>query len=734
MHALTLHGCTPEPLMNYLKALGVFRLVSEQCDTAARLNWVNGTATLHSKLDRESLIRFFVDTYCPTPILAPWNGGSGFYGGGSAPVTAIAQASASRLALFQRTIAAVQQIVPSSKPKDDDKQQLLAACRAVLPDEVVVWLDTCFVLGEDGPRYFPLLGTGGNDGRLDFTNNFMQRLEEVLCFDEGGAAPQNSIRWLTSSVFADELVSLQDSAIGQFSPGSIGGANAVQGRFEAGAQVNPWDYVLMLEGTLLFAGAIARRMGTASAQKAVFPFSVESIAVGYGSAIAGEETSEGSRAEVWLPLWDQPSSYPEIRLLFAEGRAQLGRRQARNSLEFALAANLLGVSRGISSFSRYGFLKRNGLAFLAAPLGRVTVQSNPEARLLEDPELRDWIDRLRRATSDKERTPQRYQAALRNIDRAIFEFTGSSSLSQEQSTALVRVLQALGAAEQTLSRGLRFAKDKGLRPLQQLPLDWLQQANDGSREFRLAAALASLRGAGKRREQSVLPVRAYMEEVEFKGLWANWSPGSCSCVWGQRSLAGNLAALFSRRQLEAFQGDSAGDGVPLDSAVFAPLADVIAFIKGETDDEKLALLLWGLIALDWTSPVSSSQRMPHVPFVGDVPMEFGVPRLLVHPVRLRHQATGWEWDSNIPPSTPDPAVFHELASGRKTAINDAVTRAARRLKSGGYVIIGYRNRQASGKPLQIQSACSPDRLLAAMLFPLSQIDLTRIANAVLFHS
>ena len=33
---LFLSGCTPEPLMGYLKALGVFRLVSEQADPNCR--------------------------------------------------------------------------------------------------------------------------------------------------------------------------------------------------------------------------------------------------------------------------------------------------------------------------------------------------------------------------------------------------------------------------------------------------------------------------------------------------------------------------------------------------------------------------------------------------------------------------------------------------------------------------------------------------------------------------
>ena len=34
-----LKGCTPEPLMNYLKALGILRLVAEQRDPNAQGCW-----------------------------------------------------------------------------------------------------------------------------------------------------------------------------------------------------------------------------------------------------------------------------------------------------------------------------------------------------------------------------------------------------------------------------------------------------------------------------------------------------------------------------------------------------------------------------------------------------------------------------------------------------------------------------------------------------------------------
>src|SRR5258708_35131615 len=77
-HPLPLPGCTPEPLMNYLKALGVLRLVSEQADSRARVQWTDGVFTLSSTLDAEALVRFFAEKYRPTPVLSPWNGDGGF--------------------------------------------------------------------------------------------------------------------------------------------------------------------------------------------------------------------------------------------------------------------------------------------------------------------------------------------------------------------------------------------------------------------------------------------------------------------------------------------------------------------------------------------------------------------------------------------------------------------------------------------------------------------------------
>ena len=720
--------------MSYLKALGVFRLVAEQADPDARLSWAGGCAVIASRLSSAGVCEFFLEQYRPTPILAPWNGGSGFYGGGAEPLEAIEKAKSPRFELYRDTIKAVKRFAPETKPTDEDKKALLTKCRSELSDEIVPWLDVCFVMGEEKASFFPLLGTGGNDGRLDFTNNFMQRLAEVLPLAANGKCPDESAGWLSSALFGNELVSLGKSAIGQFNPGGIGGANGVQGKFEADSRVNPWDYTLMIEGALLFAGAAARRLGAAASMRAVFPFSVESVAVGYGSATASEETTDGSRAELWLPLWNSAATLPEIRQLFAEGRAQLGRQQAKNAVEFSLAVSLLGVSRGIGSFARYGFLKRNGLAFLAAPLGRIVVRSRPKANLLSQPALLQWLDQLRRACSDKERTPARYQSALRGIDRAAFEFANRSEQGDPADRrALVIVLAAIGKAERTLANGLAFSNEKYLRPIAALLPEWLDQADDGSPEFSLAAALAGIPAV---KGSEVGSFRTYLEPVAAKGASFDWEPSSTSAVWSRRPLVDNMIAVFKRRQIEGFRGGlngialSSRDGVkwkPPNRT--ASLQEVLAFVRGEVDDEKIESLVWSLIGLDWSEV---RQGTPERKGGQCVPSEFGTLRLLVEAFPLVPRDGLWTVDRTESDSVADARVFDWLRARGPDALSTCVDQAARRLKSQGKLVMGYRNRQQSEKGIVVDSGLATGRLLAAMLFPLSDLDLAAIANAVLY--
>jgi len=105
MTRVILDGCTAEPLGSYLKSLAVLRLIAEQKDLNAKGWWEDGTFCIESALDKEGISRFFLEEYMPTPIVAPWNGGSGFYEGDNRTgLDAILKSTSPRFVLYRETI------------------------------------------------------------------------------------------------------------------------------------------------------------------------------------------------------------------------------------------------------------------------------------------------------------------------------------------------------------------------------------------------------------------------------------------------------------------------------------------------------------------------------------------------------------------------------------------------------------------------------------------------------
>ena len=599
------------PLAHYLKALGVLRLVSEQCDVAAVCSWKQDVFRLRSTLDGEKLSYFFLHEYAPTPVIAPWNGGSGFFPKDNrTAITAIEESQAPRLESYRLAISQARKVLETAKLKDkpdkDAKEKLLRACRNALDDRALAWCDAAFVLGQDGAKYPPLLGTGGNDGRLEFTNNFMQRLGEVFDPATGEPTPA-SADWLRQSLFAEHIKTVVNrSPIGQFSPGAAGGANSTSG-FIGASFVNPWDYILMIEGALLFAAASTRKLESAEPGVLMYPFCVRQAGVGYGSASLADEAA--SRSEMWLPLWKRPVTLAELSAIFGEGRAQVGGRAARNGVDFARAVVTLGVDRGIDAFQRYGFQVRNGLAYFATPLERVAVTRNPRADLLADLDQQGWLDRFRsRAKADD--APASATRAILELDARILDLCRNKDAANVR-----RVLVALGRGEAAMARSPKWSQPAPpspvLRPVPLLRPDWLAAAGEDSpTEFRLAAALASITG---KYGQRWLPLRCHLEPVEPGGSlekpffqWAK-NPGN-DVVWHEGDPVAAMNAVFARRLLRAEQAGE-GRNLPDYSRVPVSLDDVAAFIAGETDDELLADLIQGLSLLDW-SKVQPEHRPP----------------------------------------------------------------------------------------------------------------------------
>ena len=112
-----LAGCKPTPLAHYLKALGVLRLVATQVDPTARGCFREDTFLLVSTLDAAALMAFFLEHYEPTPIIAPWNNGSGFYKGERKreAIDALRRSKAGRFARYREAISVAANLVAFSR-------------------------------------------------------------------------------------------------------------------------------------------------------------------------------------------------------------------------------------------------------------------------------------------------------------------------------------------------------------------------------------------------------------------------------------------------------------------------------------------------------------------------------------------------------------------------------------------------------------------------------------------
>jgi CRISPR-associated protein Csx17 len=704
MPDVMLLGCAPEPLAHYLKALGVLRLIAEQVDLKARGFWQAEAFVLQSILDQQGVEQFFLDTYQPTPVVAPWNGGSGFYPkDNSKAILAIEQSSAPRFAPYRETITCARTILQiltlSEKVSQDHKSLLLEACRARFPEHSVAWLDAAFVLTTDGVKYPPLLGTGGNDGRLDFTNNCMQRLLDVIDPGNSMATPQ-SLQWLRGALYgAVQSGLLKGAAIGQFFPGAAGGANA-EASFMADSLINPWDFIFMLEGALLFASATVKRLEAGTPGALSYPFSVRQSGVGYGSASQADESS--ARAELWLPLWQTPTSLAELRALMAEGRAQVGRRSARTGVDFARAVAGLGVDRGITAFQRYGFQVRNGLAYFATPLGRFVVRRQPQVDLLSDVDA--WLDRFRRAASANQ-APASANRALRGVEDAILR------VCQQRSTPrLQELLIALGECERAMVTSLAWAQESGLTPIPPLSASWLDETNDQTPAFRLAATAASVWGRYGSSQLAVPfrcqmePVHTWIRDAHLQVVWQTET--GRDVAWHGGNPIAALSAVMARRILKAVQAGCAT--FPDHGRLTADLHDIAEFIEGRTNDHRLVALLWGLLLLDWPAvPVAAQTRAarPERMFPGAT---YALLKLCFAGQDVR--------DVEIP-LVPE---IHRRALMGDGAV--ATSLAARRLQASGLVPAVQR---------VALSGASTRRIATAMVFPVSAFHLEQLAQTVL---
>ncbi len=531
--SLTLDGCAPTPLASYLKAIGVLRLISsdanhvsgQAADPKARGWWENERFHLKTVLDRDTLCRFFLEEYAPSPIIAPWNGRAGFLEGeagevssrtGAELMAAIEASESLRLENMRRTIKSLRrnkelcrydelrsksktlkqelktlgggekktkenEMKRIEKESKQSKGLLLPNLRSTTDTKHLSYLDACYVLSVDEIAA-PLLGSGGNDGSRDFGVNFAERLRDLFCFDRGIPTDQGrgeieaalcGIGWLLA----------RRGSMGQYSPGQ-GGPNATTG-YEGYNPQNSWDLVFAMEGTIAFSGALTRRWSAGGGNQAAFPFTFEPTNAGVGSLTP--EDPNRPRGEIWTPLWTKPATFLEISAIFSEGRLTLGQRLARTGLDAARSVAQIGLSRGIGSFERYSIIQPDKkMPYQATPLGRIHAPSQPRRDLVDDLDRDGWLTSAQQLIASKKKAPARARMIMRRLENALFQMTDANRTSEGIRDALVALGELVGWMATNPS--IR----KALKPPPAMSPAWIRMADDGSSEFRIAATLAGL--------------------------------------------------------------------------------------------------------------------------------------------------------------------------------------------------------------------------------------------------
>ena len=585
---ILLNGCHTTPLASYLKGLGVFRIIAEQKDPSACARWEGNDLIIETSLDEDELVSFFTDRYQPTPLVAPWGARSGFYSGSSenaarSALEAIERSSTPRLRDFREVIYSVKDLLIrfgfNDKPSDEGKLRLMELCRAELPDNIVDWLDACYVLTTDSRRFPPLLGTGGNEGSGSYVSGFSQQV--VRCLLEA-----NEPGLVNSALFGAKVPATHSNQTpGQFSPFDSGGPNQ-SSSFSASVQTNPWSYLLLLEGTLMLTSSATRRHDEISPSRASFPFTVEFIGSTSGNTSIPDEGD--ARAEIWMPIWKNKMTYMEVRAFLSEGRVSLRGNPVRNGLDFARAISTLGVDRGIVAFQRHVIAKRFGLSKLAVPMDRIPVKRNSSADLLEDLDHRNWW--LSFAKTTRTQPTSQIISLSSRLDKHAFEL---STNPDGQTPPIEPLLRVLGGIHQYLAA--RPKARESCSPIPQLSEDWFTHTNDNSTEFQIAAAVAGLHARLKAKGGHWIYRQYFRRHIApEKDLdWPEWDEEHDQDVTlGHGGPAQGLARTLVRRLIVAEQEDHPDK--PLRGRCNASLGAISAWLAGDVHERRLDELMRGL--------------------------------------------------------------------------------------------------------------------------------------------
>ena len=714
-------NCKTEPFGFALKALGVMKIIGEQKDPDIESYWENGELRINTLLTKEKITDFFLKEYSPTPILAPWLSQSGFWPSFQSPyMESIMESDQSRFDSFRRNVIKIRTIINQiaqeqgftqsdlqNKKKSHDfmsrnKEKLITMCRNQLDDSYVYWSDAAAVINAEGVvKYPPINGTGGNDARLEFTHTFIEMVAGMLLKLDDDRNYRISSSLLNNSLFGNFTNYLRTNvSVGKFIPGLTGGLNQGEGIETDNAAVNPWDLIFFMEGITIWTSGIGKKNGAINSIP-ISPFTVR-LSSPYSSA----DPSDPKSFELWFPVWKNPATLDEIKLIFREGRSDIGRKTASTGLQFAESVNSLGVDRGIDEFVRYSLSVKNGQASFLIPLGQYKVKMNkyPDLLLGLEPLLSSIDLFLRKNSTD---LPPSFEKVRVEIEKSIFDFAVNGDKYNAK-----RVVIALGRFERLLSAHLSIVSNTNLSPLGGLDPKWLKAMDDKSIEMKIALAVSSITYSDKDRgtRKKVGSIRTNIESVKSEnGL--EWSKDDPEFSWIGNSIYEKMVNTILRRVLIAERDNL--NNLPLYSKIKLSTYEISEFIHGNFKESLTEDLIFGLLLINrhnddfynYAYEIIEKGEFPAIK-----PFDFALLKLIFLPEDIR---SGFDESVHIIPET---AIVSLLKAGR---VADACRIAQSRLLSSNLKPIN------TIFPNLGQSYSM--KLAAALLLPVEQRELTELA-------
>lgn len=443
----------------------------------------------------------------------------------------------------------------------------------------------------------PLLGSGGNAGRRDFSKGWKRAADALMASTATKSAPDaGRKRAELKALLAGDTVTwtLKELNAACWFSNAMELSNSGQ-RPSREEPLSPWAMVLACEGLAFFAGGASRRLGARAHAVGAFPFVV------HAAAPDTEGEAGHDRGEVWAPIWNRPMTAPEITTLFSRGRAEVGGRGALIPSAFAVAVMRRGVDAGIAEFRRFVLGQTTSAntfeprfeAVVRVPARPATPQAVASPSLATSTALERLLALIERLPRDRKVGNRWRFVGLRGpLEAAMIGVTATPEDPEAACALLDATVRALD----------RIDANKGFRERETgweaLPVEWVRVLVGDEAlcvEARLALALVSAFPAERpfalyRFGAELIGKRRFVHPKQSPARWV-WRPGPLPHV---------LAEVMFRRTLD-WEKDRRQGGVKEPARLMIPtsVADIELWLAGHIDESLLARWLSRLALFDW---------------------------------------------------------------------------------------------------------------------------------------